>query len=98
MKIAVYGVNAEIIALARAHDLTPIGVDRLVETLTPFFTFAIRLMSSVLAGSVRLLGERLGVAEIRPVGGLDADIHQHDIRPARQQFGYDKNSFTRSEN
>ena len=39
MKIAVYGVNAEIIALARAHDLTPIGVDRLVETLTPFFTW-----------------------------------------------------------
>ena len=39
MKIAVYGVNDEIIALARAHDLTPIGVDRLVETLTPFFTW-----------------------------------------------------------
>jgi hypothetical protein len=39
MKIAVYGVSAEIIALARAHDLTPIGVDRLVETLTPFFTW-----------------------------------------------------------
>ena len=39
MKIAVYGVNAEIIALARAHDLTPIEVDRLVETLTPFFTW-----------------------------------------------------------
>jgi hypothetical protein len=39
MKIAVYGVNAEIIALARAHDLTPIGGDRLVETLTPFFTW-----------------------------------------------------------
>jgi hypothetical protein len=43
MKIAVYGVNAEIIALARAHDLTPIGVDRLVETLVetlpPFFTW-----------------------------------------------------------
>jgi hypothetical protein len=37
MKIAVYGVNAEIIALTRAHYLTPIGVDRLVETLTPFF-------------------------------------------------------------
>jgi len=39
MKIAVYGVNAEIIALARAHDLTPIGVERLVETLTPLFTW-----------------------------------------------------------